>query len=93
MLIVVTEKHPKQLFYSSKIPFLAVEVSTTVTFRRNVRFDVIVTPVTITKKVFLRKLFCYESLVDIEVSKHLNILSLTRLIALVVVTSSLTSTP
>ena len=30
----------------------------------------ILTSVTIIKKVFLRKLFCYESLVDIEVSKH-----------------------
>ena len=27
MVIVVTEKHPKLLFYSSKIPFLVVEFS------------------------------------------------------------------
>ena len=67
MVIVVTEKHPKQLFYSSKIPFSVVEVSNTVTFLRNARFDVILTSVTIIKQVFLRKLFFYESLVDIEV--------------------------
>ena len=72
---------------------LAIEFSNTVTFSRNARFDVIFTSVTIIRQVFLRKLFCYESLVDIEVSNHLNIFSLTRLKALVVVTSSLTSTP
>ena len=32
MVLVVTEKHQKQLFYSSKPPFLIVEVSYTVTF-------------------------------------------------------------
>ena len=69
-MIVVTEKHQKQSFYSSKTPFLVVEVSNTVTFLRNARFDVIFTSVTIIKQVFLRKLFCYESLADIEVSKH-----------------------
>ena len=42
--------------------------------------------VTIIKQVFLRKMSFYESLVDIAVSKHLNILSLTLLIALVVTT-------
>ena len=31
MVIVVTEKHQKQLFYSSKTPFLVVEISNTVT--------------------------------------------------------------
>ena len=93
MVIVVREKHQKQLFYSSKIPFSVVEFSNTITFCRNARFDVIFTSVKIIKQGFPRKLFCYESLVDIEVSKHLNILSLTRLIALVVVTSSLTSKP
>ena len=93
MVIVVTEKHQKQFIYSSETPFLVVEFSNTVTFWRNARFNVILTSVTIIKLGFLRKLFCKESLVDIEVSKHLNILSLTRLIALVVVTSSLTSTP
>ena len=80
-------------FIQVKPPFLVVEFSNTVTFWRNARFDVILTSVTIIKQGFLRKLFCYESLVDIEVSKHLTILSLTHLIALVVVTSSLTSTP
>ena len=80
-------------FIQVKPPFLVVEASNTVTFWRNAHFDVILTSITIIKQVFLRKLFCYESLVDIEVSKHKNILSLTRLIALVVVTSSLTSTP
>ena len=70
MVIVVTEKHQKQLFYSNKPPFLVVEFSNTVTFLRNAHFDVILTSVTIIKQLFLRKLFCYESLVDIEVSKH-----------------------
>ena len=71
MVIVVTEKHQKQLFYSNRTPiFWVVDVSNTVTFCRNARFDVILTSVTIIKQGFLRKLFCYESLVDIEVSKH-----------------------
>ena len=66
MVILVTEKHPKQLFYSSKIPLLV-----TVTLWRNARFDVILTSVTIIKQGFIRKLFCYESLVNTDVSKHL----------------------
>ena len=71
MVIVVTEKQlKKQLFYSSKTPFSVVEYSNTVTFRRNSHFEVILMSVTIIKQVSLRKLFCYESLVDIEVSKH-----------------------
>ena len=81
------------LFIQVNPHFSVVEFCNTVTFWRNARFNVILTSVTIIKLGFLRKLFCNESLVDIEVSKHLNILSLTRLIALVVVTSSLTSTP
>ena len=32
MVIVMTEKHPKQMFYSSKIPFLVAEVSNADTF-------------------------------------------------------------
>ena len=70
MVIVVTEKHKKKVFYSSKTPFLVVEFSNTVIFLRNARFDVILTSVTITQQVFLRKMFCYEYLVDIEVLKH-----------------------
>ena len=70
MVIVVTEKHQKQLFYSSKPHFLFVEISNTVTVCRNARFDVILTSDTIIKQISLRKLSCYESLVDIEVSKH-----------------------
>ena len=70
MLIVVTKKHQKQLFYLSKTPFSVVKFSNTVIFCKNARFDVILTSVTIIKQDFLRKLFCYESLVDIEVSKH-----------------------
>ena len=70
MVIFVTEKHQKQLFYSSKTPFSVVEFSNTITFCRNARFDAILTSITIIKQGFLRKLFCYESLVDIEVSKH-----------------------
>ena len=50
--------------------FAVVEFSNTVTFWRNARFNVILTSVTVIKLGFLRKLFCNESLVDIEVSKH-----------------------
>ena len=57
-------------FIQVKPPFLVVEFSNTITFWRNARFNVILTSVTIIKQDFLRKLFCYESLVDIEVSKH-----------------------
>ena len=32
MVLVVTEKHQKQLFYSSKIPFLVVELVTLLLF-------------------------------------------------------------
>ena len=70
MFIVVTENHQKQLFYSSKTPFPVVEFSYIVTFKEMLGFDGIITSVTLIKQVFLRKLSCYESLVDIEVSKH-----------------------
>ena len=50
--------------------FLVVEFSNTDTFWINARFNVILTSVTIIKLGFLRKLFCNEPLVDIEVSKH-----------------------
>ena len=50
--------------------FSVVEFSNTVTFWRNARFNVILASVTIIKLGFLRKLFCNESLVDIDVSKH-----------------------
>ena len=71
MVIIVTEKHQKQLFYSIKTPFSVVEFTNTVIFRRNARFDVILTSVTIIKQIFLRKLFYYESLADIEICKTL----------------------
>ena len=58
------------LFIQVKPLFSVVEFSNTVTFWRNARFNVILTSVTIIKLGFLRKLFCNESLVDIEVSKH-----------------------
>ena len=58
------------LFIQVKPLFLVVEFSNTVTFYRNARFNVILTSVTIIKLGFLRKLFCNESLVNIEVSKH-----------------------
>ena len=58
------------LFIQVKPLFSVVEFSNTVTFWRNTRFNVILTSVTIIKLGFLRKLFCNESLVDIEVSKH-----------------------
>ena len=71
MVIVVTEKHQKQVFIQVKHPFSVVEVSNPVNFgKKNPRFDVILTPVTKIKQGFLRKLFCYESLIDIELSKH-----------------------
>ena len=70
MVIVVRENTKNNYFIQVKPPFLVVEFSNTVTFCRNARFDVIFTSVTIIKQVFLRKLFCYESLADIEVSKH-----------------------
>ena len=57
-------------FIQVKPLFLVVELINSVTFWRNARFDVILTSVTTIKQGFLRKLFCYESLVDIEVSKH-----------------------
>ena len=70
MVIVVTENTKNNYFIQVKPIILVVEFSNTATFRRNARFDVILTSVTIIKQGFLRKLFCYESLVDIEVSKH-----------------------
>ena len=70
MVIVATEKHQKQLFYSSKPPFSVVKISNTVSARRNASLDVILTSVTIIKQILLLKLSCYESLVDIKVSKH-----------------------
>ena len=51
--------------------FSVVEISYTVTVWRNARFDVILTSVTIIKQIFLRKVSCYKSLVDIETKKTL----------------------
>ena len=65
MVIVVTENTQSKCFIQVKSLFSVVEVSNTVTFLRNARFDAILTSVTIIKLVYLRKLFCYESLVDI----------------------------
>ena len=59
-----------KLFIQVKPPFLVVEFSNTATFWRNDRFNVILTSVTIIKLGFLCKLFCNESIVDIEVSNH-----------------------
>ena len=70
MMIIVTEKHQKQLFIQVNPLFSVVEISNTVSILKNARFDVILTSVTIIKQVFLRKLSCCESLVYIEVSKH-----------------------
>ena len=92
-MIVVIEKHQKQLFIQIKSHLLVVEISKNVTFLRNARFDVILTSVLIIKLDFLCKLFCNKSFVGSEISKHQNILSLAHLIALGVVTSSFTSTP
>ena len=57
-------------FIQVKSPFLVAEVSNAVTFWRNASFDVILTSDTIIWQVFLRKLFCYESLVDIRGSSN-----------------------
>ena len=64
------KNNKNNLFIQVKPLFSVVEFSNTVTFWRNARFNVILTSVTIIKLGFLRKLFCNESLVDIEVSKH-----------------------
>ena len=70
MVIVVTEKTTKTIvLFKIKKNILVIEPNNTVTFLTNARFDVILTSLTIIKQVFLCKLFCYESLVDIEVSK------------------------
>ena len=64
-------KTPKTIIFIQVNPlYSVVEISNTVTVRRNAHFDVILTSVTIIKQIFLRKLSCYESLVDIEVSKQ-----------------------
>ena len=93
MVIVVTKNTKNNYFIQVKPIFSVIEFRNTVTFLRNARFDVIVTSFTKIKQVFHRKLFCYQSLVDIDVAKHLNILLLTCIIALMEVTSSLTLTP
>ena len=65
------QKNTKNNLFSQVKPlFSVVEFSNTVTFWGNARFNVILTSVTIIKLGFLRKQFCNESLVDIEVSKH-----------------------
>ena len=65
------QKNPKNnYFIQVKSLFSVVEFGNTVTFWRNALFDVIFTSVKIIKQGFLHKLFCYESLVDIKVSKH-----------------------
>ena len=55
-------KTPKAIILYNLNPFLVVEFSNTVTFRRNARFDVILTSVTIIKQVFLRKFFVMSHL-------------------------------
>ena len=67
MVIVVTENPQSHCIIQVKSPFSVVEVSNAVNFLRNARFDVILTSVTIIEQVFLRKLLCYESLVDLDV--------------------------
>ena len=62
------QKNTSKYLIKVKPLFSAIKFSNTVTFKRNARFDGILTSITIIKHVFLRKLFCYESLVDIEVS-------------------------
>ena len=69
MVIVVTENTKNNCFIQLKSPFCSLKLVTLLLFYRNARFDVILTSVTIIKQIFLRKLFCYESYVDIEISK------------------------
>ena len=65
------QKHTKKnLFIHVKPLFSVVEFSHTVTFCRNACFNVTLTSFTIIKLGFLHELFCNESHVDIEVSKH-----------------------
>ena len=65
------QKNTKNNYFIQVNPlFSVVEISNTVTVRRNARFDVVLTSVTIIKQIYLRKLSCYESVVGIEVSKH-----------------------
>ena len=65
------QKSTKNNYFIQVNPlFSVVEISNTVIVWRNVRFDVILTSVTIIKQLFLRTLSCLESLDDIEVSKH-----------------------
>ena len=65
------QKNTKNNYFIQVNPlFSVVEISNTLTVWRNARFDVILMSVTIIKQIFLRKLSCYESPVDIEVSKH-----------------------
>ena len=48
MVIVVTEKHQKQLFYSSKISFFwSLKLVTLLNFEKKSHFDVILMSVTI----------------------------------------------
>ena len=66
------QKNTKNNYFIQVNPlFSVVEISNTVTVWRNARFDGILTSLTIIKQFYLRKLSCYESLVDIEVSKKL----------------------
>ena len=60
----------KQLFFK-KNPFPFVEFSNIVTFWGNARFDITLESFEIIKQFFYRNLFCFESIVDIEVSKTL----------------------
>ena len=65
------QKYTKNNYFIQVNPLFSVfEICNFVTVWINVRFDVILTSVTIIKQMSLHKMSCYESLDDIEVSKH-----------------------
>ena len=67
---VVTENHQNNYFIQVYPLFRLLNSVTLLLFKEMLGFDGIITSFTIMKQVVLRKLACYESLVDIEVSKH-----------------------
>ena len=70
-------KNTKNYYFNQlKLPFWSLNLVTSLPFE-----ELLVLTATIIKQVFLCKLFWYESLVDIEVSKTEYILPLTGLIA------------
>ena len=68
MVIIATEKHQQLLFYSSEAHFRSLNLVLQLLFEEMlVLMSYNVNYVTIIKQGFLCKLFCYVSLVDIQV--------------------------